>query len=137
MRRVLLLLSLAGLAVLAIPAIAGARTETRFSVVAVQKSQHNSGSGFIVRERLFALNGVAVGHDHLKITPRGHNAVRIRAVAFFRGQGSLKVKGIVGRGRNSRLPIIGGTGDFNGAAGKLKTHSLSGRKTLLNFIFVQ
>ena len=38
---------------------------------------------------------------------------------------------------DNRLSIIGGTGEFNGAAGKLKTRNLGHKKTLLTFAFVQ
>jgi hypothetical protein len=122
-----------------IAATAGARTETRFSVVDIQTSQkalsHNT---ILTRGRIVNLAGQRVGRSVVKITfHQKARTARIRAIAFFRGEGSLKVKGRLAQGGDQRIPIIGGTGDFNGAAGKLKTHNLSKRRTLLTFIFVQ
>ena len=133
--------SLAVLAFVAIAATASARTETRFSAIDIKTSvRHVNRTTIIQRGRLvnpFDRDEV-VGHDVVKISfhPKSRSA-RVRAIAFFRGQGSLKVKGHLGSGRNNRIPIIGGTGAFNGAAGKLKLHDLSSRRTLLTFIFVQ
>src|SRR6266516_6772532 len=119
MRRVFLLVSLAAVAIAAIAASASAQTATKFSVVAVNKSSQRSGHSIIVRQRLLQPGNLSnqVGHATVKITPR-HRRVRIRGVGVFRGEGSLKVRGTEGPGDN-RLPIIGGTGEFNGAAGKL------------------
>lgn len=147
MRKVFLVVSLVAVATAAIAATASARTETRFSVVHVDTSGHPSGHNTLIQRGRLLLPTThrVVGHDVIKLTlhPRRHTA-RIRIVARFRGQGSLKAKGIVGANKNpSRIPIIGGTGAFNGAAGKLKAHGLSRHRgggiktTLLTFIFVQ
>ncbi len=61
---------------------------------------------------------------------------RSRSRAARRGEASSRAELWCCPGDN-RLPIIGGSGEFNGAAGKLKTHNLGKRKTLLTFIFVQ
>jgi len=143
MRKLFLLASVAAVAIAAVAIVssASARTETRFSVIDVKThARQVSRTTVIQRGRLVnpADQDQVVGHDVVKIAfhPKSRTA-RIRAIAFFRGQGSLKVKGTFGGGRNNRIPIIGGRGAFNGAAGKLKTHTLSKRKTLLTFIFVQ
>jgi hypothetical protein len=149
MRKLLLLASLAAVAVVAIVATAGAKTETRFSVVHVDsKPGHPIGhNSFIQRGKLLLPSDhhVVVGHDVIKAKLHLRRAaVRLRIVARIRGEGSLKAKGIVtGKHNPSRLPIIGGTGAFNGAAGKLKirgqTRFRGGglRTTRFTFIFVQ
>jgi hypothetical protein len=144
LRKLLLLASLAAVAVASFAIMAssaGARTETRFSVLEIQKSQHKVGPTTIIsRGRLVNLadRDDVVGHDVVKISfhPKSRTA-RVRAIGYFRGQGSLKVKGRITGGKTNRIPIIGGTGAFNGAAGKLKVRNLSSRRTLLTFIFVQ
>ena len=148
MRRLLLLVGLITVAIAAMAAMASARTETRFSVVhSDSKEGHPAGHNtFIQRGRLRSpVTNRVVGHDVIKakLLPR-RNAVRIRIVSRFRGQGSLKALGVVSARHNpSRIPIIGGTGAFNGAAGKLKARGLSTfrgggvNKTLFTFIFVQ
>ena len=76
----------------------------------------------------------------MKFTPQKnhnrHGELKVKGVAHFRGQGSLKVQGGAGPGDN-RVPIVGGTGAFNGAGGKLETHNLGHKMTRLTFIFVQ
>jgi hypothetical protein len=137
MRRFFLAVALAAIAVAAMAATASAQRVTTIRVVATQTSQHRSGDNQIARGRLAIPGDLSdvVGHYQAKFTQL-HRAFRIRAVATFRGQGTLKVKGTETRGDN-RILVIGGTGHFNGAAGKLKTRSLSKRNTLLTFTFVQ
>jgi hypothetical protein len=136
MRRVLLLAGVTALAVAAMAASASAQRTTTLSVIAVQKSQHRvSHTRFISKGALVRSNRV-VGHYRARFTFRRHSRnTHINAVAKFR-RGSLKVNGTQGPGDN-RVPIIGGTGRFNGAAGKLKTHNLGHNQTLLTFVFVQ
>ena len=148
MRKLVLLISLVTVAVAAMSATAGARAETRISAVHIDTKGHPAGHNTLVQRGKLLLpanHRVVVGHDVIKLRlhPRRGTA-RIRIVASFRGQGSLKALGIIGRKHNpSRLPIIGGTGAFNGAAGKLKIRGLSRfaggglRTTLFRFIFVQ
>ena len=122
--------------VVAFAATAFAQQTTTISVVAVQKSQQRAGHNTVIAKGALVGSSRVVGHYRAKFTFHRHNRnLRIRAVAKFR-RGSLKVKGTQGRGDN-RIPIIGGTGRFNGAAGKLKTHNLGRNKTLLTFVFVQ
>ena len=140
MRKVLLLVSLAAVAVAAVAATASARTETRFAVVASKGHGHSlGGHSFLVHGRLSQPGDrdAHVGRYEAKFTQRSNHTLRLRAVANFRGEGSLKAKGLLSRGPNSRVPIIGGTGAFNGAAGKLKIHNLRHGRALLTFIFVQ
>lgn len=140
MRRALLLLSVAALVTVGLAAVAAARTETRFTVVSVQTSQKKVGQNTIVsRDTLWSpVTGNRVGRDVVKITFRKNRTGKLHAIGFFRGEGTLKVQGTLARGNNnSRFLVIGGTGDFNGAAGKVKVHNLSSRKSLLHFAFVQ
>src|SRR5207244_4416158 len=113
-------------------ATAGARSETRFSVVAKNTSGHRAGANhFVVRGKLLQPGDLddVVGSYKAKFSQRGG----IHAVAFF-PDGKIKVQGNTNA---SRIPIIGGTRRWNGAAGKLKTHNINHRLTLLTFIVVQ
>src|SRR4051794_6520360 len=86
MRKVLLLLSIAAVAVSALVATASARTETSFSVVEIQKSSHRAGHNtFITRGQLVQPTDQdeAVGHDVVKGKVVGHRRFRIRAIAYF------------------------------------------------------
>ena len=126
--------AIAAVGVLALAA--SGQTATKIGVISVRKSQsfsHNVG-----RERgVLVHRGVRVGDYSIRFKVIRPHRARARAIASFTGRGSLKIKGVFGTGKNNRIPIIGGTGEFNGAAGKLKTHELSGRRTHLTFLFVQ
>jgi hypothetical protein len=135
MRRVLLLSALTALVAAAIVGTAAAQTVTRFSVIATQTSSHRTDNGFVSRGRL-TKSGRVVGRYHARFTPRGHHRVKINALARFRGEGSLKAQGVEGPGDN-RIPIIGGTRAFDGAAGKLQTNGIGHGRTRLTFTFVQ
>jgi hypothetical protein len=137
MRRIFLAVALTAIAVAAMAATASAQRVTTIRVVAIQTSQHRSGNSQIAHGRLVVPGDRSdvVGRYQAKFTQL-HRAFRIRAVATFFGQGTLKVKGTESRGDN-RILVIGGTRHFNGAAGKLRTRSLSRRNTLLTFTFVQ
>jgi len=142
MRRVRKGLLLAGLTLLALSAIAttaSAQRVTKLRVITYQQHGHRvGGNSFLVRGLLKDATNRSnrVGRFEAKFTQRRHHRVAVRAVAVFGRAGSLKVKGIQGPGDN-RLPIIGGAGAFNGAAGKLTTRDLRGNHTLLTFLFVQ
>src|SRR5256885_10891492 len=107
MRRVLLLAALAVLAVVAMGATASARSETNFSVVALNGHGHRVGSNsFLVHGRLAQVGDTddLVGRYAAKFTRLGNHRQRIRAVARFSGEGTIKAKGVGGRG--NRIPII-------------------------------
>src|SRR5690348_11877501 len=127
MRRVLLVGVLAAVAIAAFAATAGARTESKFSLIEVQKAQHRVGHKFITHGNLYTTGGTFVGTDRVKFSPRGHGTIHARA-RF--GGGTLKAQGKVNA---SRILIVGGSGRWNGAAGKINFRSLSHRKTLLRF----
>jgi len=138
MRKVLLLAGLTVMAVAAIAATASAQRVTKLRVVTYREHAHRVGNAFVVHGLLkdAANRSNRVGRFEAKFTRRSHHRTGIRAVATFGRTGSLKVKGVQGPGDN-RTPIIGGTGAFNGAAGKLTTRNLRGNHTLLTFLFVQ
>jgi hypothetical protein len=134
MRRVYLLGVVAALAVLAaavFSASAGARTESRFSVVADPTAGHAHANAFHLRGRLrdpFDRDDI-VGHFRATFKRGGH----FRGIFNF-GNGKLKANGDQAR---HRVPIVGGSGVWNGAAGKLKIHNLSHNRALLTFVVVQ
>jgi hypothetical protein len=138
-RRVLLLVGLTTLAVAAIAATASAQRVTKLRVITYRQHGHRvSHNSFLIRGLLkdAANRSNRVGRFEAKFTRRPHHRTAVRAVAIFDRTGSLKVKGVQGP-RDNRIPIIGGTGAFNGAAGKLITRDLRGNHTLLTFLFVQ
>ncbi len=112
--------SVLALAVVAVPA--SARIDHHFSVDAKEISFHRDGDSFRIHEALYAPGtNVQVGNDRV----RCHQVSRkfkCRAVINLNGklggEGSMFVNGNLGRG-DARLNIVGGTGDFAGAAGKV------------------
>jgi hypothetical protein len=137
MRKVFVIAALTAIAVAGTVATANAQRVTKFSVVAVGRHAHRIDHSFVVGGVLKEVGeSQIVGRYKAKFTPRSGHRVRIRANAFFRNEGLIKVKGIEGPGDN-RLNVIGGTGAFNGASGKLITHGLSRNRTLLTFTIVQ
>jgi hypothetical protein len=131
MRRVITLAVIAALAFAALAATAAARTESRFSLVEIAKSGHRSGNHIVLRGVLVARGDRddVVGHDHVRISRRGN----IHALFHF-PDGALKAQG---NADAHRIIIVGGSGRWNGAAGKIKFRPLSGRRTLLHFAIVQ
>jgi hypothetical protein len=132
MRRFLLLGALVGVVAAILAATAGARTETRFSVIAHNQSAHRVGpKHFVVKGSLLQPGDRdnVLGSFKAKFASHG----RIHAVAFF-PDGKIKIQG---RTNANRIPIIGGTRRWNGAAGKLKTRQLNKNNSLLTFIIVQ
>lgn len=128
MRR-LVLVSVATLAAVACTALpASARTEQRFTVVTKTSSQTESGNTFRFREELYAPfdRTNQIGNDRGRCRFGGEDKIRCRAIVKFNGEyagfGALFVNGNLGPGDN-RLNVVGGTGDFEGAAGKVTTGS--------------
>jgi hypothetical protein len=108
------------LAVFAVPA--SARIDHHFSVDTKEVSFHGDGDSFRLHEALYAPGtDVQVGNDRVRCHEVGRK-FKCRAVINLNGRlggaGSLFVNGNIGRG-DSRLNIVGGTGDFAGAAGKV------------------
>src|SRR5437764_8724279 len=131
MRRVITLVVIAALAFAALAATAAARTESRFNLVEIVKSAHRSGNTVVTHGKLVVPGDRddVVGVDRVKFSRTGN----IHAVAHF-PDGSIKAQG---NADANRIIIVGGSGRWNGAAGKIKFHSLSHRRTLLHFAVVQ
>ena len=112
------------LAVFAIPA--SARIDHHFSVITKQFASHATRDGFVFREQLFASFNPSdqVGNDRVRCRKAPHK-FRCRAIVHLNGEeggfGSIKVNGNIGHG-DQRLNIVGGTDDFDGAAGKVVVH---------------
>jgi hypothetical protein len=123
--------SLAGLT-----AAAEAQTASKFSVIALTRSSHPSGSSIIVRSTLVepGERSEVLGHDLAKFTPRG-DRVRARIVFFF-ADGSLKAKGVFGPG-DDKIAIIGGSGRWDGASGKVKLRNAGPGAERYTFTVVQ
>ena len=73
-----------------------------------------------------------VGRDHGLCKVRPHEALRCRGTYHLNGKiggfGDIKVKGNL-RPDDNRLNVVGGSGDFNGVAGKLVYRYLNNRGT--------
>jgi hypothetical protein len=157
-KAVLLALAVSAVMVASLVASADARTETQFSVGSRIEKVHVHAS---TRKTLVFLHGTLsahhrrVGSETVKATARHTQRrirIRLRWVARVRGQGSIKAIGTLFNSRRfvfnaatlrrlattpHRLVIIGGTGAFNGAAGKLFFRDVGGRRQRLDFHFVQ
>lgn len=139
MRRFLLtgVLAALGAALLASPAIA---FDHHFNVIARQVSGHEAGhNGFRFKDKLFqphnrdnrigrlrALCKQAPGPDNHKCKATVHLNGKVG------GFGDIRVKGNVGRDDN-RVNVVGGTGQFDGVAGKMLIHQTSGKAERLHF----
>jgi hypothetical protein len=123
MRRLISTAALSGLTVGLVAATAAAQTATSFSVVTLTKSSHPSGHNIIVRSELVepAERSEVIGHGLARFTPRARNRVRARIVFYF-ADGSLTVTGVFGP-TDDQLTIVGGTGRWNGASGKVRLHN--------------
>jgi hypothetical protein len=130
-------------AALAAPAAASAFFTPHFSVLGKGIEQHRTHrGGFAFKDNLLdpANPSNSVGHDQGRCTPRDDRALHCRATIFLNGElggdGTIHVKGNLTRGSN-RVNVTGGSGDFNGAAGKLVVESQGRHTDLLTFDLVK
>jgi hypothetical protein len=137
MRKLISTAVLAGLVLGLVAATAAAQTATTFSVVTLTKSSHPSGHNIIVRSKLVepCERSEVIGHGLARFTPLARNRVRARIVFSF-ANGSLKVKGVFGPTDN-QLSIVGGTGHWSGASGKVKLHDAGEGAEHYTFTVVQ
>jgi hypothetical protein len=137
MRKLISTAVLAELLVGLVAATAAAQTTAKFSVVTLTKSSHPSGHDIIVRSKLVepADRSEVIGHGFARFTPRPHNRVRAQIVFYFT-DGSLKVKGVFGPTDN-QLNIVGGTGRWSGANGKVMLHDAGDGAERYTFTVVQ
>jgi hypothetical protein len=124
----------AAVAVLALAAVtgttAGAQTVSKFSVQTVNTHPlHGSGPIQVGRLSEVGEPRETVGRFKARFT-RSH----VKAIASFNGRGRIKFAGNL---RNNRLQILGGSGVWNGASGKVKVHNLPGPEVVLTFTVVQ
>jgi hypothetical protein len=127
MRRLVPVAILAIVAAALIVTPAGARIDHHFTVFTKQIAQHRTADGFKFREQLFASFNPndQVGNDRVRCRLKQSNhKFKCRAVIHLNGEeggeGFLFVNGNVG-GSDHRLNIVGGSGDFARAAGKVLT----------------
>ena len=130
-----------GVAMFAIPA--SASFDRHFSVIERQLSGGPVGEhAFRFKSELLQPHNRdnRVGRDHGKCREAPHRKLRCRAVVHLNGEiggfGDIRVRGDIGRGDN-RLNVVGGTGDFNGVAGKVLLLSTPGRTDKLHFDLVR
>ena len=134
-----------GVAMLAIPA--SASFDRHFSVISKQVSGEPVGeNAFRFKDKLLQPHNRdnRVGRDEGICRAVSRRAIRCHAVVHLNGEiggfGDIRVRGniaaVAGRGDN-RLNVVGGTGDFNGVAGKLLLHNLGRRADKLHFDLVR
>lgn len=136
-------LAVAVLASLAAPATANASFASHFDVLGKTVDQHRTHrGGFAFKDNLLdpANPSNSVGHDRGRCTPRVEDRVlHCRAVIVLNGElggaGTLNVKGNLTR-HDNRLEVRGGSGDFNGAAGKLEIEDQARNTDVLHFAVV-
>ena len=133
MRKFMLVGALAALGT-ALLASSASAFDHHFTVLAKTTSAHRSGNTFRFKDNLLDPNnrGVKVGRDHGRCTAKGHHgAVKCRAVAHLNGKiggfGDIRVRGNFDR-HDKRLNVVGGSGQFDGVAGKMKLHGTSNKR---------
>ena len=130
-----------GVAMLAIPA--SASFDRHFNVIEKGVSGEPVGEhAFRFKNKLVQPHNRdnRVGSDEGICREAPHRKLRCRAVVHLNGEiggfGDLRVRGNIGPSDN-RLNVVGGSGDFNGVAGKLLLHGLSPRADKLHFDLVR
>jgi hypothetical protein len=130
-----------GVAMLAIPA--SASFDRHFSVIGKQVSAEPVGeNAFRFKDKLLQPHNRdnSVGRANVECREALHRKLRCHAVVHLNGEiggfGDIRVGGNIGRG-DIRLNVIGGSGDFNGVAGKVLVHGLSPRADKLHFDLVR
>ena len=105
--------------------------------------QVRNGKAFRFKARLFDPRNRhdRVGRDHGLCRIRPHETLRCRGTYHLNGEiggfGDIKVRGNI-RPHDNRLNVVGGSGDFNGVAGKFQFRNLnkSGTKAMDKFDLV-
>jgi hypothetical protein len=138
------ILAALGVAMLAIPASASFDHHFRVFEKGTFKQLEN-GNGFRFRGKLFQVGNRdnRVGRDHgVTHFSHDHPAGRVRGTVHLNGEvggfGDIKYRGNIRR-HDTRLNVVGGSGDFNGVAGKIVYRNLnrSGSKTVDKFDLVR
>lgn len=131
MRRLIFTAVIAMLVASALAASAGARSESRFRVIADGTHHKQREHAFILKGKLRVPHNRSdvVGHFRAKFRRGGH----IRAVFTF-DNGKIKATGDL---NHNKVPIVGGTRHWNGASGKVLIHNRKHNDALLKFVVVQ
>ena len=147
MRKVILAAAVAafGAVALAVPATASS-FDSHFTVL--EKARFH----VLQNQEVFTIRGGLydprnhddrVGSDHARCKIRPHETLRCRGVIHLNGEigggsGDIKYRGNV-RPHDSRLNVTGGSGDFNGVAGKWVFENVneSGTKSLDRFSLIR
>jgi hypothetical protein len=145
MRKLIVAAALAALGVGLLATPASASFDHHFRVFEKLSFQNlTSGDGFRYKGKLFDPQNRhnRVGRDHGVCKFRPHHAVRCRGTSHLNGEiggfGDIKYRGNLRRG-DTRLNVVGGSGDFNGVAGKSVFRDLneSGSKEMVKFDLVR
>ena len=130
-----------GVAMLAIPA--SASFDRHFNVIRKLVSGGPVGeNAFRFKHKLLQPHNRdnRVGRDKVECREAPHRKFRCHAVVHLNGEiggfGDIRVRGDIGQGDN-RLNVVGGTGDFNGVAGKVLLHNRGRRADKLHFDLVR
>ena len=145
MRKVILAAVLAALGFAALAVPASASFDHHFTVL--EKATFHelpNRDAFRIRGQLFdpRNHDNKVGNDHGRCKIRPHGVLRCRGITHLNGEiggsGDIKYRGNYRRD-DFRLNVTGGSGDFNGVAGKLVFENLneSGTKSLNHFDLVR
>jgi hypothetical protein len=142
MRKYMLAGVLAALGVALLAAPASASFDHHFSVIGKQVSSQRLGQhAFGFKDKLLQPGNRSnrVGRDKGKCRETSHRKLRCHAVVHLNGEiggfGDIRVSGNIGR-HDNRVNVVGGTDDFNGVAGKMLIHNLSGDTDKLHFDLV-
>ena len=131
MRRLVLISIVAALAAAVLAPTAGARSESRFRVIADGTHHKQREHAFILKGKLRDPNSRSnvVGHFRAKFRRGGH-----LAAVFTFDNGKIKASG---NQNHNKVPIVGGTRAWNGVSGKLLIHNRGHNDALLKFVVVQ
>jgi hypothetical protein len=122
---------------------ATASFDPHFSVIAKTKSGRAVDGGFAFREKLLdpARPVNKVGYDNGVCKVISQTAARCRVIFHLDGEisgsGTIRASGVFNRGTDERININGGSGDFEGAAGKVIVDDFPGRGQLISFDVVR
>jgi hypothetical protein len=140
MRKLIVAAALAALGVglLAIPA--SASFDHHFRVIE-KASFHPTTNGYRFKGKLFQSrnrdNRVGRDHGRCKLS---HDAGRCHGIVHLNGEiggfGDIAFRGNI-RDHDNRLNVVGGSGDFNGVAGKILLQNVNRRTTILHFDLVR
>jgi hypothetical protein len=140
MRKLIVAAALAALGVglLAIPA--SASFDHHFRVIE-KASFHPTTNGYRFKGKLFQSrnrdNRVGRDRGRCKLS---HDAGRCHGIVHLNGEiggfGDIAFRGNI-RDDDNRLNVVGGSGDFNGVAGKILLKNVNRRTTILHFDLVR